>query len=36
MQRFPGPFYAVMFALCFELVTQFNELLILGRTLVQG
>ena len=36
MQRFPGPFYAVMFALCFELVTQFNELLVLGRSLVQG
>lgn len=36
MHRFPGPFYTLGFALCFELVTQFNELLVLGRSLAQG
>jgi membrane-associated phospholipid phosphatase len=36
MHRSPGPFYTVLFVLCFELVTQFNELLILGRSVLQG
>ncbi|MEX3857579.1 phosphatase PAP2 family protein [Paraburkholderia sp. BR10923] len=36
MHRFPGPSYTLSFALCFELVTQFNELLVLGRSILQG
>ncbi|MDH6153122.1 MULTISPECIES: phosphatase PAP2 family protein [Paraburkholderia] len=36
MHKFPGPFYTVLFVLCFELVTQFNELLVLGRSVLQG
>src|SRR5258707_11095788 len=35
IHRFPGPSYAVLFVICFELVTQFDELLVLGRSVVK-
>ncbi|MFM0275005.1 phosphatase PAP2 family protein [Paraburkholderia aspalathi] len=35
MHRFPGPSYAVLFVLCFELITQFDELLVLGQSVVK-
>jgi undecaprenyl-diphosphatase len=30
--RFPGPCYTLGFVLCFELITQFDEILLLGRS----
>lgn len=35
LQKSPGPGYTLLFALCFELVTQFEELLMLGRLLLK-
>jgi undecaprenyl-diphosphatase len=35
MYRFPGPSYALLFVVCFELVTQFEELLVLGRSVLK-
>jgi membrane-associated phospholipid phosphatase len=36
MHRFPGPSYTLLFALCFELVTQFDDLLVLGRSVLKS
>ena len=33
MQRFPALGYTMAFLLCFELITQFDELLMLGQSL---
>ncbi|MFL9897069.1 phosphatase PAP2 family protein [Paraburkholderia fungorum] len=35
MHRFPGPSYSLLFVVCFELVTQFEELLVLGQSVLK-
>jgi membrane-associated phospholipid phosphatase len=32
IHRFPGPCYTLAFLLCFELITQFDEILLLGQS----
>jgi undecaprenyl-diphosphatase len=36
MHRFPGPSYSLLFVLCFEFVTQFEDLLTLGRLVLRS